>query len=75
MSLLECVIAFSTAMLHKLWIKEHEGFTGWDRLDWGKRCKEKLVEHVARAKTKEDWVDVANFAMFMWRMSPRKKKP
>lgn len=69
MTLKRCVLLFSKAMHTKLNSKRLEGWTGWNVPGWEEECKERLAAHAITAKTKEDWVDVANFAMFMWNLT------
>ncbi len=56
------VEAFSTEMEKKLLDKLDDGFFGWDmeENDFNFRCN--LMIHLE----KKDYVDVGNFAMFLW---------
>jgi len=64
--LLEVIAQFQLEMYYKLERKEAQGETGWDNAAWKDACRKCLQEHVDKAVTREDWVDVANFSMFMW---------
>lgn len=59
---------FSAEQYAKLNRKVDLGWLGWD--DPGNRddFKTRLIEHVV----KEDWVDVANFAAFLWYLDCRR---
>lgn len=62
--LIKAVFLFAKEMLCKLNNKYEEGWDGWDDK---KQCDtaefiERLKDHV----DSRDWVDVANFAMFLW---------
>lgn len=59
----EMLDAFAGAMREKLREKYHEGRGGWDSEEWSRgQIATALAAHVE----KHDWVDVANFAMFLW---------
>jgi len=57
---------FSKEMKRKLLQKKDRGFEGWDCIN-SENGQLKLMTHFVRAiKDPEQWVDVANFAMFLW---------
>ena len=59
---------FSMAMRRKLLLKKHQGFYGWNDKSYRGVIGKKLMEHVERArKDPSQWVDVANFAAFLWK--------
>ena len=55
---------FAEAMKRKLLLKAREGWTGWNHAAFGRRCREKLRDHIPDG----DPIDVANFAMFLWNL-------
>ena len=68
---------FAEAMKSKLRLKGRQGFSGWDSEAFtGSQgfnpslCEAKMMEHMAiaikRSRDQAPWVDVANYAMFMW---------
>ena len=58
---------FSHAMRDKLYLKKAHGFHGWDEKVMRGVLTRKLNEHVERArKDPKQWIDVANFAAFLW---------
>jgi len=75
----DSVDAFAEAMKRKLYSKVRLGWTGWDDDGWIEGCcTRKLAEHVDRLfcgdeDVKDDVVDIANFAMFIWARQERAK--
>jgi hypothetical protein len=57
----DVLLQFQIAMHHKLAVKRGEGRCGWYKLSTDD-LQEMLVDHV----NKNDWVDIANIAMFLW---------
>ena len=58
---------FSGAMLEKLKAKRRSGYTGWDRRIPAEDLERRLADHMVRAiHDPKQWVDVANFAAFLW---------
>ena len=63
LDLIEAVDNFSYDMIEKLRQKAEEGKRGWNDPNWDiEDIKQQLIEHAE----KEDFIDVANFAMFAW---------
>ena len=57
---------FAKEMKVKLLRKKAQGFEGWDFIG-SENAQLKLMKHFVRAiRDPEQWVDVANFAMFLW---------
>ncbi len=57
------VDAIAKAMKEKLQKKLEDGYSGWDSSDWDlDDIRRQLIEHAE----KDDYVDVANFAMFAY---------
>lgn len=46
--------------------KRELGWTGWDQPENKELLKQKLLENYRE----EDWVDVANLALFLWNLEP-----
>ncbi len=57
---------FASAMSARLLDKLDAGWSGWDDPVNRQMLLRKLKEHAERAKTKADFVDVANFAAMLW---------
>jgi len=53
---------FAQEMKRKLHQKFQEGHRGWDTPRYKSFFKSELRKHIE----KEDWIDVANFAAFLW---------
>lgn len=64
----QLVREFSSEMREKLLAKADAGWGGWDIKIYKKTLEEKLVHHLVRALKGDakQWVDVANFAAFLW---------
>lgn len=52
---------FVKQMEKRLRQKEKEGFSGWDKIS-----KYEYINHLIKNLAKDDFVDVANLAMFLW---------
>lgn len=67
----QAVAEFAEAMLEKLLQKYRQGYSGWNWASFinSGRCGRKLRDHVRRLLDEglPQEVDVANFAMFLWR--------
>ena len=63
------VTEFSSEMRSKLAAKADAGWCGWNAMNLPDSVlEEKLFAHAARAmRDPKQWVDVANFAAFLWR--------
>ena len=68
------VEGFSVAMIDKLLLKHQEGFKGWGSKKNVPLMKAKLLEHVLTAEKPADYVDVANFAAFLWFIKRKKQR-
>lgn len=72
---------FSSEMRQKLLSKEDDGWFGWDdvyaeRHKLPRRLQEALMSHVVRAiDDPKQWIDVANFAAFLWNLATREPVP
>ena len=62
---------FSAEMREKLLAKADQGWVGWDHPNYRLDLEQKLFAHVLRALRGDSrqWVDVANFAAFLWAQS------
>lgn len=69
-ALYSAVNRFNQVMKHKLLKKYGEGKRGWDDPSCLEFLKKSIVDHVQ----KDDMVDVANIAMFIWNMEYQLKK-
>lgn len=56
-------------MYNKLMDKYRQGYSGWDNPD----CERGLLDILRNNIVDEDWVDVANIAMFLWNLQNMKK--
>ena len=65
-ALADMVKGFSQAMLTKLCEKEKDGWHGWRQIKNEAQFMRRLNEHVMKALDSGDYVDVANFAAFLW---------
>jgi hypothetical protein len=61
---------FSAEMREKLLAKADRGWRGWNATYYREIFRSLLVEHVSKG----DWVDVANFAAFLWYLDQRAPK-
>ncbi len=61
MKLLTWAGRFFAAMEGRLIGKQIQGWTGWGQIST-KRLTERLIKNVEQG----DWIDVANFALFLW---------
>lgn len=70
LNLVSAVFRFSQAMLEKLLVKDHEGWTGWDEPENREDIRANLGEHAQKlaAGDTTQAVDVANLAMFLYFM-------
>ena len=64
---------FGIEMKDKLLDRQAAGWSGWSDPEYKKVLEEKLLDHVKKAKTKIDYVDVANFAAFLWHLAPTER--
>lgn len=55
---------YLVAALKKVHQKTDDGAHGWNDLDYKESMKEELQKNV----DKGDWLDVANFAVFLWNL-------
>ena len=65
------VDVFAAKMKEKLAAKFAQGFTGWDSTNPAARdvLFEKFIDHVwSQMKGVDEWVDLANFCMFLERI-------
>ena len=58
----------------KLELKEKEGFTGWNNPENKKLLKGGFEEHICKALTQDNLVDIANYCMFLWNLIQGSKK-
>jgi len=58
------VMVFALQMLDKLNMKQSRGWHGWGDKTLKGQFKKDLLKHVEKG----DWVDVANYAMFLWNL-------
>ena len=61
---------FVKAMRNRTEQKSLEGFDGWAEPDWRRSMRGRIDTKIKQGK----WVDVANFAMFLWNLDGRKSK-
>jgi len=66
--LTELCAGFRNAMEGKLHAKARQGWRGWDHPSVHRRLRLKLIAHVKKAKTADDYIDVGAFAAFLWDM-------
>ena len=59
--------SFTDAMFHKLTDKVISGYKGWDNPNILETLKSKLADNI----NDQDWVDVANIAMFLWNLKQK----
>lgn len=68
-ALANAVALFADAMKSKLHYKaEQQGFNGWDDPANLALFKAALLKHIAKDKRGDQMVDVANLAMFIWKL-------
>ena len=82
--LIDAVTDFSDAMENRLVEKHAEGYRGWDSAeevcedlpDGTKRLSgiDNFVNGLFHSATKAEWVDVANWAMFLWNLELMQKE-
>lgn len=66
-SLEDCTETFSQSMMHRLRKIFFEGESGWDDPDWSiDEIKMRIEKKLNEAKTDDDFIDIANLAMFAW---------
>lgn len=72
----QLVREFSREMREKLLVKTGDGWSGWNTEGFQPACREGLAIHLVRALDGDaaQWVDVANFAAFLWWMEARGKE-
>lgn len=63
---------FSAEMLTKLIEKAAEGYRGWDNSEDKDLLVSKFLKHVFKPLSKENLIDIANLAMFLWLMERSK---
>lgn len=73
--LIQSVLVFASDMVSKLLSKSEMGWHGWDEKNYHSVLSRKLREHVEKAETAEDYVDIANFAMMIWRFKKQDEEP
>lgn len=61
---------FAVATRKRLDEKEQEGFDGWAEREWRRSMRGRIETKIKQGR----WVDVANFAMFLWNLNGRKPK-
>ena len=67
----DAVDEFSIAMKKRLKSKSHQGWHGWQAIEWEDNVSNRLLRNAAQAIVKRDrksLIDVANLAMFLWRI-------
>lgn len=55
---------FETEMAKRFYDKALEGFHGWD----DSKCYHPMIDALNKSVEKMNWVDVANFALFLWNL-------
>ena len=68
-TLSELVAKGAQQMLLKLKEKQEEGRSGWDDQTNYRGMWQQLELHASR----RDWIDVANFALFLWNLEKQNK--
>lgn len=61
---------FAKAMNERTSQKRQEGFSGWAESECRRSMRQRIGTRIRQGK----WVDVANFAMFLWNLDGRKSK-
>ena len=70
----DAVDEFASAMKKRLKSKSHQGWHGWQAIEWEDDeddVPNRLLRNAAQAIVKRDrksLIDVANLAMFLWRI-------
>jgi len=67
----DAVDEFALAMKKRLKSKAHQGWHGWQAIEWEDDVPNRLLRNAAQAIVKRDrksLIDVANLAMFLWRI-------
>lgn len=64
----QAIFFFALEMLSKLTKKSIDGWTGWNR----KSYKNKLIKDLKYHVEKKQWIDVGNYAMFLWNLDNKK---
>jgi hypothetical protein len=65
---------FSAAMRVKLLSKQDRGWENWDVPAFREKLVVDLISHLLRAadgKHPEQWVDIANYAAFLWHLDAK----
>lgn len=62
--IIDCISGFGAEMLKKILKKGRQGHAGWDSQDCAAYMQHQLTEHCKKG----DYVDVANIAMFLWKL-------
>ena len=58
---------FKTAMLKKLWIKQNQGYSGWNEKSMRGIIGKKIQEHIKKGfKDQDNIIDTANLLMMLW---------
>lgn len=69
-ALTNVVDEFRLAMLRRLRAKERAGWSGWGDPSLELDFRNRLIQSFVRG----NWVDVANFAAFLWEFNGRRRK-
>lgn len=68
----KCYRSFRNTAWDRLMEKHKAGHYGWDDPDWDEA---EIRSRLEKAFKEQKWLDVANFAMFLWNREDKKDVP